>query len=247
MLVVAAFLAFIAFAFFGLRRKKINTWSGYGKPGSTQFIPLEDDRSSLDPSIFRDDVALSCDWTLMFKKDEGGTGCSHRLRRDSGLTNSRLQFTESFDLYFDACLFLIPGAALLSLILLAALANKNLSPLFYFCGSLPGLSFIAIGLFTVLNAKKSNVRFDLDRQMMSTNQRTISLRSVHALQLLSARHRVRVSGRRLFSLQYEMNLVNKDGSRIRVISHAGMQALRADAAVLASLLNIRLWDAIDYC
>ena len=158
---VIAFLAFVAFALFGLRRKRINTWAGYGKPGSKQFIPLEDDRSPLDPSIFRDDVALSCDWTLMFKKGEGGTGCSHRLRRDSGLVNSKLQLAESFDLYFDACLFLIPGAGLLSLILMAALANKNVPLLFYFCGSLPGLSFIAIALFMVLNAKKSNVRLSL--------------------------------------------------------------------------------------
>ena len=43
---------------------------------------------------------------------------------------------------------------------------------------------------------------------------------------------------------YELNLVLEDGSRLNVIDHGNVEAIRADAQKLAAFLGKPLWDAI---
>ncbi len=61
---------------------------------------------------------------------------------------------------------------------------------------------------------------------------------MHALQLISEY----VSGKSSY-YSYELNLVLDDGSRINVVDHGNLAAIREDAGKLALFLAKPLWDA----
>ena len=64
---------------------------------------------------------------------------------------------------------------------------------------------------------------------------------IHALQLLSRYNRNK--NRNFYS--YELNLVFQDASKLNLINHYGLLATREDASLLANILGVPLWDAID--
>ncbi len=66
------------------------------------------------------------------------------------------------------------------------------------------------------------------------------LNRIHAIQLISEF----CSGDKSRYYSYELNLVLEDGSRLNVIDHGNVEAIRADAQKLAAFLGKPLWDAI---
>ncbi len=65
----------------------------------------------------------------------------------------------------------------------------------------------------------------------------IRLTEIRALQLLAHEHDQHIS--------YELNLVLGDASRIPVVAHGGLKALREDATELGRLLGVPLWDGSE--
>mgnify|MGYP000848175112 CR=1 FL=1 len=63
-------------------------------------------------------------------------------------------------------------------------------------------------------------------------------REIGALQLLEKW----VQGGKSSYMAYELNLVRKDGERVRVLCHGDYKQLAADAAALSEQLRVPLWD-----
>lgn len=68
----------------------------------------------------------------------------------------------------------------------------------------------------------------------------IDFDSVYALQIVVER----VTGKHSF-LSYELNLVMKDATRECLVDHSGYKKLREDADLLAGVLGVPLWDAVE--
>ena len=66
--------------------------------------------------------------------------------------------------------------------------------------------------------------------------------SIHALQLISKRYRDPEAPQKIHT-SYELNLVCSDASRVNVVDHNDLAALRRDAQSLAEFLQKPLWDA----
>ena len=133
----------------------------------------------------------------------------HKLRRGNGLIGPRMQLNVIFELYSDASLFLVSdaGAALLSLISLCVFASIGL---------------VSLATLLVLEARKTNVWFDLYRIAFSTVQARKFFETVHALQPLSPRQYSAMSGGSMIYLQCKMIFVCRDAPRGRGVSDAGM-------------------------
>ena len=67
-----------------------------------------------------------------------------------------------------------------------------------------------------------------------------SLKSIHAIQLISER----VKGNKSSYTSYEINLVMNDAGRINVVDHGSESGVRKDARSLADFLDVPVWDAI---
>lgn len=68
---------------------------------------------------------------------------------------------------------------------------------------------------------------------------SMPLHRIHALQILA--EYVRSDKSSYYS--YELNLVNRDGTRINVVDHGNYERLREDAQKLSDFLGAPIWDA----
>jgi hypothetical protein len=67
----------------------------------------------------------------------------------------------------------------------------------------------------------------------------VRLKEIYALQIISER----VTGSKGSSYgSYELNLILKSGQRVNVVDHGNIDNLRSDAKIIASFLNVPIWD-----
>ena len=195
---------------------------------------FEDKRELLDPACFEDELALQIDWTPLV---HGGTQfCTHRSRLRQGLTGSTLTFEVT-----PVVLMVGGSMVVLGLVLSIALLVGSLQAAQAPWGVLGTLALSGFAGFSLWRLRQRQVCFDQSTQLFTHRGRQISLREVHALQLL----REFVRGNNKSYDSYEINLVCRDGRRLNVTDHGTLHAIREDADALADFLGVPIWDAID--
>jgi len=148
-----------------------------------------------------------------------------------------------------SCTFRLANAALTSLCIfyfmpfavsiLLLVAARDLSFLF--------LSFLSIAFWaaTIYFLKRNEFVFYVDKgiwgRVGSPELLYRRIDEICALQLLSRLCR----NKRKDYYSYELNLVFADATRLNLVNHYALLAIREDSSILANILEVPLWDAID--
>ena len=201
-----------------------------------------------DPSVLQDPLALKTAWTAL---KSGGTNFrTHRLVQPH---SGRLEFKPTITAYVFYSIFILVGAGLLAAFPLEALfspgAGSEDKTAIFFC-MLMGTVFISIGIFMAYTGT-SPIVFDqmrvlfwkgrpreggrISRESFTT---ACELSRIHALQIIAEHCR----GSKSSYYSYELNLVLDDASRLNVVDHGALRAMKRDAAKLAGFLNVPVWD-----
>jgi len=197
-----------------------------------------------DPTVFSDPFAQSTPWTPLVAG--GSSFCTHRLKK---IDNTALEFRPTFGLKLFCSVFVGMGAAF-AFIPLGAIYRQfggfHFSMLF---SPLFGLFFCALGILMYYMAS-APILFDLKRRSYSKGWKSsvasssgikgvqVELDRVRGLQVLSEY----CSGNKSSYYSYELNLVLDDASRVNVVDHGDLKALREDAQVLGQSLEVPVWD-----
>lgn len=198
-----------------------------------------------DPAVFGDPLAAATQWT---PASAGGSSfCTHRLKKIDPMT---LEFRTTFGMKLFCFVFAGMGAMFTVLPTVAIYKQYrgfHLSALF---SSLFGLLFVAIGIGLYWWASRPIV-FDLKRRVYykgcksaaepATNRKgltVVDMNRIGGLQILSEY----CSGNKSSYYSYELNLVLDDASRVNVVDHGDIRALREDAALLGESLGVPVWD-----
>ncbi len=206
-------------------------------------------RVLFDPAIFNDPLAKATLWTPAM--NGGASFCTHRLRKTD-------QMCVEFKATFGAklfCSFFSGMGALFAMGPAAGMYNQyhgfNAAMLPF---SLFGLLFFGIGILLYYYVSQPIV-FDRKRNCFVKGRiapgdmarrkgsAIIDMGRIHALQVLSEY----CHGDKSSYYSYELNLVLDDASRVNVVDHGNLAALRQDAATLGSFLGVPVWDAEAVC
>jgi len=189
-----------------------------------------------------DPVARLTEWGS--SSSTGGGLSSHRLVR-AGPGRMELKPTGSAIMLY--LFFLVVGLVLVAMGLFGStLANR-------WGYSLVGLPFALAGGWLLFSGTvpmvfdKRSGRFSrearssppLVRHMAA--ERSAALGDIHALQLLATWVEQTDSSDYFY---YELNLVLRDGARVRVVTYGEKDRIRADARALSIFLGRPVWDAI---
>ena len=203
-------------------------------------------KEDFDPSTLGDEIAEKTEWSPLAP---GG----------SNFKTSKLVFD---DIGTSARFKASVGALLFSLVFMAFGVGALIGGVFSFLekGTEPA-SFILTGFGTVFTLVglamlrffttphvfdkdqgfywKGRISKDRLAYAAETLKNTVSLKRIHALQIVSEY----CSGDKSSYYSYELNLVLDDASRINVVDHGDVKSLRQEAASLAEFLKVPLWDA----
>lgn len=201
-----------------------------------------------DPAVFQDPLAVKTQWTAL---KSGGTNFKTHTLVSTG--SARMEFKPTAVALIFYFIFILPGAALsvglptlffINPDLISSDKNAIIIPLVI------GVVFLTVGLLMAYTGTKPIV-FDQMRMLFwkgrPKNDGRISRESfdiacelsrIHALQIISEY----CSGNKSSYYSYELNLVLEDGSRMNVVDHGALTALKKDAQKLAGFLNVPLWD-----
>jgi hypothetical protein len=205
--------------------------------------------ATFDPAALNDPVALQTAWN-----PAKGGGASFRTHRLVTVDHSRLEFKATGGAVVFYLLFLLVGLGVTIGIPVARLTSGDsfsmsgdwLIPL------LIGMVFAVVG-GVMLYFGIAPIVFDLRQGCYWKGRKNpgqvfdkrglkdfAQLPDIHALQIISEY----CSGKNSF-YSYELNLVLKDGSRVNVVDHGNLVALREDSTKLAQFLGRPLWDGLQ--
>jgi len=210
-------------------------------------------RGLVDPAVFNDPLALRTDW---FPKSPGGSNFkTHQLRRVHG---QRLEFRASAGMWAFCMVFFFVGLGVMAFGVRhlaqggAFFSGETLAPLLFgglFGGA--GMLMHRVGLTPVVFDPGHGYfwrgRKSPDRVIDPSGLKNCAPFSrIHALQIIPERITSSGKGGSRSYLSYELNLVLTDGSRLNVIDHGNLDALRRDAGEIAAMLGKPVWDATGH-
>ena len=203
---------------------------------------------AVDATCFNDPLALQTEW-LPLKRG----GASFQTNKLYEIDENRLEFKASLGMKCFSGLFVVVGLGV-SVFALSHkpsqtedLWNKDfLFPLIF------GLVFGLAG-WAMARSCATPIVFDKNHGYFSKNRKKpeyqmdrsrlkdyAELNRIHALQLLAEE----CKGDKSTYTSYELNLVLSDASRLNVIDHGNLTAVREDARKLADFLDKPVWDPI---
>lgn len=204
-----------------------------------------------DPSVLGDPIAMQTEWTPAKKG-----GASFRTHKLVNVDSFRMEFRPSAGAKAFYGLFLVIGIGVLVGFFVSGLPGRAMSMGGMF--ALPLLVPMIVGVvFTItggamLYYAASPRVFDKRRGVFwrgrSTpygaltrggNKDSADFEDIHALQIVS--EHIRSDKSSYYS--YELNLVLRNGSRINVVDHGDVDALREDARTLSDFLGKPVWDS----
>jgi hypothetical protein len=203
------------------------------KPGGV----LYKEPTPIDPSRFADPVALMTEWK------PGADGASFRTHKLVRVNPNKMAFKMTGQIIALFSILPLSGVFLLFYVFSG---HMSLLPLGL------GIGFVLFGVYLLLYQTDPIVfdkstdlfikgRKKADRSPDPDNPKNIvDLDSIHALQLLSKY----VPSKRAY-YSHELNLVLKNGKRVRVISHANKEKLMEDVGLLSEFLGKPIWDATE--
>jgi hypothetical protein len=204
--------------------------------------------AAFDPAGLNDPVALQTAWS-----PAKGGGASFRTHRLVAVDHSRLEFKATAGAVSFYLIFLlvglgvtigIPAAKLAAGEALRQVADLWMPLLIGLVFAMVGGVMLYFGTAPIVFDRRQGCfwkgRQDPARVFDKRGLKNFAqLPDIHALQIISEY----CSGKNSF-YSYELNLVFKDGSRLNVVDHGNLPALREDAAKLAQFLGRPLWDGL---
>ncbi|MDT8391282.1 MAG: hypothetical protein RRC34_12320 [Lentisphaeria bacterium] len=207
-------------------------------------------RAGIDPAQFNDPVADQTSWSPL--KSGGTNFCTHKMKRTA---KTRIEFKTTLGAKLFSGLFAAIGLSILiggGFTLTAT--DKAVEPGAVIFLGLFGAVFalVGCGLYwsmstpTVLDASlglywkgRKDPTLPSNRDAMKI---CVELAEIHAIQLLA--EYCRGSGKNSSSYwSYELNFVLHSGDRVNVVDHGNLTRIRNEAAQLADLLKLPVWDA----
>ncbi len=204
--------------------------------------------ASVAPEHFQDPLALKAAWIPL--KTGGANFQTSKLHQ---VSPTRWEFRPSAFMMTFSGLFVVVGVAVAAYavnkhpVRLSESWNRDFLFLMGF-----GLFFALVGALVAYSSSVPTV-FDKDHGYFSKSRKKpehmadpstlknfVELKRVHAIQLLAEKCR----GDNSSYLSYELNLVLDDASRMNVIDHGNLQAVRDDARLLSEFLGKPVWDSI---
>ncbi len=182
------------------------------------------DKPLIDPSSaaakFGDPLAEKTSWLPL---KPGGANFKTNILKE--IHPGRLEFRASGGMKIFSGIFAVIGISVLAVKLAKFPPHPHKEDWFLLAfGALFALVGLGMLFFGSIPAMKNHTK----------------LNRIHAIQLISEF----CSGDKSRYYSYELNLVLEDGSRLNVIDHGNVEAVRADAKKLAGFLGKPLWDAI---
>lgn len=204
--------------------------------------------SVVDPTRFHDPLALQTEWKPL--KNGGANFQTNKLYEIGG---NRLEFKASLGMKCFSGLFIVVGLG----IAMFALRHKpaeigDIWSKDFLVPIIVGLVFGLAGWAMAYSCAVPAV-FDKNHGYFSKNRKKpehqmdpsrlknyVQLSRIHAIQLLAEK----CKGDKTSYYSYELNLVLDDASRMNVIDHGNLAAVREDARKLAEFLGKPVWDSI---
>jgi len=210
------------------------------------FLKIKE-KNPFDASVFNDPLAQQIKWTPL--ASGGANFKTHNLVQTSV---NRMEFKAGTFMKVFAGIFMFFGFTFATLIPLVIFRQPEVN---YWVMILPvtfGSIFAVIGIFIYRTASCPRVfdkssgfywkgREEPNQMINREYHKYTELNEIHALQIISEH----VRGNKSSYTSYELNLVMKDRSRINIVDHGNINALRADALILADFLNVKVWDATE--
>jgi len=200
-----------------------------------------------DASIFNDPLAQQVEWTPL--ASGGANFKTHNLVQTSV---NRMEFKAGKFMKVFAGIFMLFGLTFATLIPFVIFRQPEVN---YWIMILPvsfGSIFAVIGYFIYRTAACPRVfdkstgfywkgREEPNQMINAEYQKYTKLNDIHALQIISEH----VRGNKSSYTSYELNLIMKDRSRINIVDHGNINALRSDAIILSQFINVPVWDATE--
>ena len=101
----------------------------------------------------------------------------------------------------------------------------------------------AIGCGMLWWQKKKEGVFEYHNYTFTRGNQIFELDQVHAVQLIDERVRRSKGG---YFISYELNLVFKNCSRINIVDHGSLGAIRQESRMLSQFLRVPIWDVIGF-
>ncbi len=200
-------------------------------------------REPFEPGSMNDPVAIQTEWTPC--KGGGANFCTHKLVED---TPERLHFRPTLGAILFGLVFLGVGALMGTILIRAIFSGAGsigTELLFLFMGVVfggLGAYLLWSGTRPIVFDQKLGLYWkgwgDATSGSIDPTKNLVPLERIHALQIISEH----CSGNETSFWSYELNLVLDDGTRINVIDHGDLERVRIDARILATRLEIPLWD-----
>ncbi len=200
-----------------------------------------------DASVFNDPFAQQVGWTPI--ASGGANFKTHNLVQTSV---NRMEFKAGTFMKVFAGIFIFFGITFATLIPFVILRQPEIN---YWIMILPvsfGSIFAIIGYFIYRTAACPRVfdkssgfywkgREEPNQMINPEYQKYTKLSEIRALQIVSEH----VRGNKSSYTSYELNLIMKDRSRINIVDHGNIKALRSDAVILSGFINVPFWDATE--
>lgn len=106
-----------------------------------------------------------------------------------------------------------------------------------------GVFFSSVGFVVLRRVERPLFDLQAQRFRAAPDDEGIAFADLHAVQLAPYLVDGRSENDRYGSC--ELNLVHRDASRTRVVSHGNVDALRCDAREIAAMLRVPLWDGTE--
>jgi hypothetical protein len=204
--------------------------------------------ATFPPSHFRDPLALQTEWTCCSPGGEDFK--SFQLHR---ISPSHWEFRRVGNLVLKARSFAVLGLGLLGYAWLKypempTVIEGRVFKAILFCGGLFTLAGLVLYLSSTVRSvfDKETGYFHKCRQKKTARthpsryREHADLSRIHALQLIARSPQ----GKYQPSFLFEINMVLDDASRLNVIAHGDLEAIRKDATALSGFLGKPLWDSI---
>lgn len=203
-----------------------------------------------DPSGLNDEIAMKTEWQAM--RNGGSNFSTHKLTET---TDRKMEYKPTLMAYVFPSIFIL-AFTIGGFIMGANFVDKFGNIAYVFAAAFAivpvGLGGYLLNTYIKPRVFDTNLgvyykgKLPINFSHIEPNKNMCSLKDVHAIQLVKYRSTSTSSsnGSNRTQTYYETNLVLKDTYRINVSSGVDMYKVRKDAARIAALLNVPLWDGI---
>ena len=198
----------------------------------------------IELGTFDDELAYQIEWTPLIR---GGTNfTTHRLIKSPGTSRDKVEVKTTMWCYMFCSLTVIFSVFMFFAILWGngtwtvngvEAEPPSFWPLFTL---LPA----AIGCGMLWWQKKKEGVFEYHTYTFTRGNQLFELDQVHAVQLTD--EWVSIPGSYGYFRSYELNLVFNNCSRINILDHGSLGAIRQDSRMLSQFLRVPIWDVIGF-